>query len=166
MKKIIICTLILFIAGCIPITEDKGVWKTLPAMQTERTEVEVVLSNYQLFVIGGLDKEEGITDKVEIFSPKTGFSFGPVLPKPLHHVAAVVLNETIFVIGGYADNWMPVNSLYVLYPSAKEWVELTAMPTARGALEAGIINGKIYVIGGKADKVLATLERYDPIKDN
>ena len=131
-------------------------------MQTERTEVEVVNPNNQLYVIGGFDKEKGETSEIEIFSPKTGWSFGPSLPKPIHHTAAVVIDNIIYVIGGYSGGWTPVNTLYSLNPSTNKWTELTPMPTARGALEAGVIDGKIYAVGGKADKILGTLERYDP----
>jgi len=169
MKVIVILCMILLISACV-ITENtqsienKGVWKTLSPMQTERTEVEVVLANEQLYVIGGFEKQEDITNKIEIFSPKTGWSFGPPLPKPLHHGAAVVIDNTIYVIGGYTDGWTPVNTLYAL--NLNEWVEKTPMPTARGALEAGVIDGKIYAVGGKADKILGTLERYDPATDS
>jgi len=171
MKVIVILCMILLISACTlqestQTIENKGVWKTLTPMQTERTEVEVVLANEQLYIIGGLEKEEGITNKIEIFSPKTGWSFGPPLPKPLHHVAAVVIDNTTYVIGGYTDDWTPVNTLYSLNINTNEWEEKTPMPTARGALEAGVINGKIYAVGGKADKILGTLEMYDPATDS
>jgi len=170
MKVIVILCMILLISACAlqentQTIENKGVWKTLTPMQTERTEVEVVLANEQLYVIGGFEKEEGETSKVEIFSPKTGWSFGPSLPQPIHHTAAVVIANTIYVMGGYTDGWTPVNSLYSLNIDTNEWEEKAPMLTARGALEAGVINGKIYVVGGKADKILGTLERYDPATD-
>jgi len=168
MKVIGILCMILLISACVTTVntqsiENKGIWKTLTPMQTERTEVEVVLADYALYVIGGFDKEKGITDKVEIFSPETGWSFGPSLPVPLHHVAAVVINDTIYVVGGYTDDWKSMKTVYALDLKTNQWVEKAPMPTARGALEVGVIDGKIYAIGGKADKVLGTLEMYDPI---
>ncbi len=50
----------------------------------------------------------------------------------------------------------------------KPWRPLTPMPTARYGLTAAALDGKIYVIGGRAadhDEGLRTVEVYDPVTD-
>ena len=45
------------------------------------------------------------------------------------------------------------------------WTKKTEMPTLRGATAVGVVNGKIYVIGGGVDiaNTLSTVEEYDPV---
>ncbi len=44
------------------------------------------------------------------------------------------------------------------------WVSLAEMPTARGALQTAVVNGKIYAIGGSGP--IGVNEVYDPATDN
>ena len=45
-----------------------------------------------------------------------------------------------------------------------KWRKRADMPSERWSLAAGVVNQKIYVIGGLADrKVLATIEEYNPL---
>ena len=46
-----------------------------------------------------------------------------------------------------------------------EWTKKTDMPTLRGATAVGVVNGKIYVIGGGVNvaNLLSTVEEYDPV---
>jgi hypothetical protein len=56
--------------------------------------------------------------------------------------------------------------LLILNPvvSAEDsWVSKTEMPTARGYLQAAVVNGKIYAIGGSGP--IGTNEEYDPETD-
>ena len=53
----------------------------------------------------------------------------------------------------------------VCLPVGDTWSRKTDMPTARGWLSTGVVNGKIYAVGGLDDLALATLEEYDPQLD-
>ena len=60
--------------------------------------------------------------------------------------------------------------IIAMAPQANDgtWTKKADMPTARANLpaNAGVVNGKIYVIGGRsADANLSTVEEYDPAKD-
>ena len=52
-------------------------------------------------------------------------------------------------------------------PGRDGWRRLASMPTARGALAAGVIRGRIYAVGGAnaGGNALATLEVYDVRRD-
>ena len=66
-------------------------------------------------------------------------------------------------------------------PATNNWTKKADMPTARELLSTSVVNGKIYAIGGRIDKVLhpggpnragvtrsieiPTVEAYDPLTD-
>jgi len=45
---------------------------------------------------------------------------------------------------------------------AECWATKTSMPTARYGLAIGVVNNKIYAIGGYNGAYLSTNEEYDP----
>ena len=45
------------------------------------------------------------------------------------------------------------------------WTTRAPMPTARGSLATGVINGVLYAVGGEAPAALATVEAYTPGND-
>jgi len=66
--------------------------------------------------------------------------------------------------GGNADG-TPVGRLDVYDPATNTWSTKSAMPTARIAPGAGIIGGRLYVLGGRngsATFYRAVVEVYDP----
>jgi N-acetylneuraminic acid mutarotase len=68
------------------------------------------------------------------------------------------------VVGGYASGWKPIDSVFEYNPDADRWRQLAPLPTPRGALTAGVIEGKIHAIGGVGTnrQNTATHEVYDP----
>lgn len=62
-----------------------------------------------------------------------------------------------------------ISSLVVFNPATNSWSDLTRMPTPRSTAAAGVINGKLYVVGGKDSKAgrgaMNILEIYDPATD-
>lgn len=98
---------------------------------------------------------------------------------------AVVVNGKIHVIGGAglhpgsketaAHPARPHRSLgtnEVYDPATNTWETRSPMPTARNHAAAGLVNGKIYVIGGRVGSAFITrasntdiVEEYDPATD-
>jgi N-acetylneuraminic acid mutarotase len=52
-------------------------------------------------------------------------------------------------------------------PASDTWTSRNPMPTGRFGLSAGVVDGKIYVVGGTNDGavIIPTLEEYDPAMD-
>ncbi len=121
--------------------------------------------NDDIYVIGGFEAA-GISDKVEVYSIINN-SWRPAkhLPLLLHHAAAVAYNGKIYVIGGYHSGWTPSDLAFAYDPDKEEWQNLAKLSTARGALTAQVIAGKIYAIGGAAGRVFGTNEEYDIATD-
>jgi len=87
-----------------------------------------------------------------------------------NRLAAVCLNDTIYAIGGNSKNQDGNGvemSVERFLPEDSKWSFASDMKTARWDHAAYVMNGKIYVIGGKDQngKFVSTIECYDPDKD-
>ena len=101
-------------------------------------------------------------------------------PAPHHHhrAAVGVINGKIYVAGGmtktlrnevtYEYEPEPFAELDVYDPATNVWTTKASMPTPRWGAAAGVIDGKLYVAGGRgADlSVLSTMEMYDPASNS
>jgi N-acetylneuraminic acid mutarotase len=92
-----------------------------------------------------------------------------------HHRAAVgVIGGKIYVAGGmtktirnevtYQYEPEPWRELDVYDPATNVWTTKASMPTARWGAAAGVIDGKLYVAGGRGANYseLTAMEMYDP----
>ena len=105
------------------------------------------------------------------------------MPHPVHHAAVTAMNGKMYLFGGFdlppsgPPGWNPVNDAWEYDPAADSWRALPPMPTARGGGVAGVVGGKLYVIGGAAampgastpvirprqpQRSLGTVEEFDP----
>ena len=82
------------------------------------------------------------------------------MPTPREHLAAAVIGDRIFVVGGRAPGNFATLEAYS--PATNTWQRLADMPTARGGLGAAASGGKLYVFGGEAPGVFPHTEEYDP----
>jgi N-acetylneuraminic acid mutarotase len=97
-------------------------------------------------------------------------------PPPHHHHRAVVraINGKLYAAGGmtktlrnevtYEYEPEPWAELDVYDPATNVWTTKASMPTARWGAAGGVIDGKLYVAGGRGTDYspLSTLELYDP----
>ena len=74
-------------------------------------------------------------------------------------------NGRIYLVGGFLDNKIPSNRLFIYDPVQNKWQEAKSMPTARAALTAQFINGILYAVGGTASGPFNANEAYDPSTD-
>jgi N-acetylneuraminic acid mutarotase len=147
-------------------------WTSLPLMPTPRTEVTSAAIGNDVYVIGGFEEEQVISNRVEIFNfTSRNWRSGPPLAVPLHHTVVVSLNGEIYALGGYSDGWIPVNTVYIYNPSVGDWREGPRMLQAKAAFTAQVVDGKIYTMGGVTvldvggrliQEVLDANEYYDP----
>src|SRR5258705_470104 len=114
-------------------------------------------------------------------------AYKALAPMPGKRCSAIAesVGGRIYVIGGVTtmDNTtdvafngqgparvLGVNQVYD--PAANTWTTKSAMPTGRNHAFSGVVNGKIYVIGGRIGHGFVTtssntdvVEEYDPVKD-
>ena len=87
------------------------------------------------------------------------------------HPATVSYKGRIYVFGGGGPSFLSLDTVEVYDPRNDQWLWGAPMPTHRSGAVAGVVNGRVCVIGGgykKPDgkfKFLTTVEIYDPAKD-
>lgn len=155
-----------------------GTWETLAPAPTKRTEVTAAVLGGKIYLLGGFAEPSlsnlsnmTITDRVEVYDPATNaWTTRAPLPVGLHHAAAVVAGNRLYVIGGYRQAflalWHPVATVYMYDPDKNAWTERAPMPTPRGALAVAESGGRLYAIGGyDGSSNKAAVEVYDPVSD-
>jgi N-acetylneuraminic acid mutarotase len=87
-------------------------------------------------------------------------------------MAVVAVGGKVYAIGGGipGPGWItPENWTEVYDPKTNTWDRRAPMPTARDGLDAAVVGGKIYVIGGVSfgnpHSAFAENEVYDPGND-
>jgi hypothetical protein len=88
------------------------------------------------------------------------------MPNVRAELAAAVVNNIIYAIGGYRYGYLSTNEAYD--PSTDTWTTKAPMPTARRNLAAAAVNNIIYAIGGYSTGggYLSTNEAYYPFSLN
>jgi hypothetical protein len=93
------------------------------------------------------------------------------MPMPEQAFAIAVFKNKIYCIGGLPYGNTGLNQVYD--PATDSWETKTAMPTARYGLQANVIDGKIYLMGGVEERgynqgvqLLNITEVYDPSTDS
>jgi N-acetylneuraminic acid mutarotase len=169
---------VLLIAGCVGATVESpapidlavpGRWEVAMPMPTPRQEVAVAALGDRIFVIGGFGANAEPVGTVEVFEPATGrWETRAPLPAPSHHAAAAVAGGRLFVVGGYTGgrvDWTPQSTVYEYDAARDSWATRTPLPSARGALAAAVLDGRLHAVGGSGARVTNVHEMYDPAAD-
>ena len=93
------------------------------------------------------------------------WTIGSPMPRPTTEVAAAVLDNTIYVIGGYDEEGEGVGMVEVYNVTSDSWTkEISQLPLALHHTSAASYQGKIYVAGGYTGDWTASdrLFIYDP----
>ena len=130
-------------------------WQPLPSMPTVRKYFAAAAVAGKVYAMGGLDDDSELCDAVEAYDPRlrrVDSAGEPARGSLPHHTAAVV-DGKIYVVGGiiYDDEGEEVaTGLVEMYdPAADSWQQMAAMPTVRYSHASAVMDGKIYVSGGK-----------------
>jgi N-acetylneuraminic acid mutarotase len=106
--------------------------------------------------MGGYPSTRRYVDTVQVYDAATGrWDLTTPLPQPMHHTMAAAVSGVLYVIGGevsqsgLADTGVFLDTVYAFDPAAASWTPKASMPTSRSAGSADVINGKIYVAGGR-----------------
>jgi hypothetical protein len=147
-------------------------WATMAPMPTARSGLGVGVVDGKIYAIGG-----GYSVN-EMYDPSTNiWVTKQSMPNPNRLCAAVPCNGKIYCIGGldYSQpqgyyGLLSTNSNEVYDVASDSWSTLKPMPTARDSLTANLVNGKIYLIGGRSGLTAVTpinvTEIYDIATNN
>src|SRR2546427_6972073 len=152
---------------------SKGGWVAKAPALLKRTEVAVAAVGGKVYVVGAVQPGlPFIAPAVEEYDPATDtWHERAPLPSGLHHAGIGVVNDRLYVIGGFELSlfsiWSPVTSLYEYDPVADRWMARKSMPTPRGALAVAALAGKLHAVGGyNRDGNTSAHEVYDPATDS
>lgn len=136
-------------------TAQAQAWSRLVEFPEPSEELYGIASGGKLYVFGGL--ATGWKPKALVYEYDPGrdtWTKKKNMPLPSHHVALAETRGKIYVIGGFRlpdsgpASWQPIDNVWEYDPAADTWKALAPLPTRRGAANAVVVEGKIYVIGG------------------
>ena len=146
-------------------------WSMGATMPLPRSEHAVAEFDGEIWVLGGYPPGRLPSNLVQVYDPVTSrWSLGPSLPQPIHHTHVAAVGGRIYLLGGEvegASTGRPerfVSDVWMHDPAVGGWVKRAPMPTARGGGGKAVIDGKIYVAGGRPPGGHA-FEVYDPATD-
>jgi N-acetylneuraminic acid mutarotase len=158
-KKVIYALIALLLASSIlPILQapvanaGENEWTSMTPMPTARGGLGVAVVNGKIYAIGGVNNDTQLAVNEEYDPATDTWKTKEPMPTARSGFAIAVYQSKIYVIGGTVGTGANValTGVTEVYDPAKDtWVSNTSMPTPRADLCADVVNGTIYLIGGK-----------------
>ncbi|XP_033109755.1 kelch-like protein 20 [Anneissia japonica] len=142
-------------------------------LQSPRTAPRSMLKLLTVVAIGGHPRlaKELVSQTVRYFNPMTEeWKTLTVMTQPKHHHAVVNLGGFLYVVGGRETtdkHDAPLKTAYRYDPRTDSWIQIADMILARESFQLGVLDGKIYAVGGRVNEnvSLAEVERYNPLSN-
>lgn len=151
-------------------TAQKG-WSTKAPLPEANSEMAVAELNGKIYVLGGYPSTRVTVGTVQVYDPKTDrWELTAPLPQPVNHTMAASVRGKLYVIGGQKSATSEperagfVDTVFEYDPAKATWTRRASMPTARGGGAAVVVDGKIYVAGGRPPRG-HDFAVYDPSTD-
>jgi hypothetical protein len=166
--------LVFLMASCTVIAEPalssdeviENSWTTKSPMPQAISGIKATVANGKIYVMTAEVNHE-YNPAADNWTAKTP------MPTARHGFGIAVCQDKIYVIGGENGtsgyvNYLSTNEVYD--PLTDTWETKKPMPTSRHELEANVVNGRIYLIGGITDNYrsihTSVNEVYDPATDS
>lgn len=151
--------------------EDEWTPKTSMPAGAERGSSFVGVVDGIIYLAGGL--QNGAVDLVSAYDPVDDVWTHPLAPLPVErdHGVGAAVGGAFYAIGGRETSITALVARVDRYdPIENEWTDRAPMITARGGTAAGVIDGRVIVVGGEGNAavssgVFAEAEAYDPVAD-
>jgi N-acetylneuraminic acid mutarotase len=160
-------------------------WSKLKPLPVPRHHITPAIIGDKVYAMGGFDgpyPEWAMKADMFVYNiASDSWEQGKALPEPVGEHVAIAFNNKIHVIGGrvrsesgknHFDAYIDSKAHYIYNPEQNEWSTGTAAPTARNSAAAAVIDGLIYVVGGRRNVMqkdgtqlqqnLSNLEVYNP----
>lgn len=148
--------LVLLLVGSFFTASAQNGWEKLTSMDRARGYMSSCVLDSMIYVFGGWPATVySALDSADVFNTKTErwTDLSP-MPNGLIEPAAEVLNDTIYVLGGYhyegAEIWIFQNSVFEYDPVGKNWEEKSGLPDPGAWWTSCVLNDSICLFGGMA----------------
>jgi hypothetical protein len=128
-------------------------WQVLDPVADIVDEMRAVVAGGSVFLVGGLEADrwgqryDSVATLFRYDASSNTVALESRLPRPLDHVLAVGRGDSIYVVGGF-ENGVPSARAWRYDLGDRSWSELAPMRFPRGALGGGILDGRLYAVGG------------------
>jgi N-acetylneuraminic acid mutarotase len=154
---------------------SQNAWTTLSDMPagTERGSSAVGVIDGTIYLAGGFRSLGSVSD-VSSYTPSSQQWNTTLddLPTALNHLAGQAVGGKFYVLGGRTVGIGDiVGEVQVYDPALASWSAGAPMPTARGGMASGVVDGRIVLVGGEGNTnvssgVFPQVEVYDPQADS
>jgi N-acetylneuraminic acid mutarotase len=136
------------------VAAEGDVWTPKSPMLTARAGLGVVAVNGKIYAIGGMNNNSYLNVNEEYDPVTDKWTTKTPMPTARSGFAIATYKNKIYVFGGTIGDSTTNSSGFtgitqVYTPGTDTWTTKTSMPTPRADLSASVVNGKIYLIGGK-----------------
>jgi N-acetylneuraminic acid mutarotase len=150
--------------------EPNGFWTNHQVLPEPVLDPGGVGLDGKLYVVSGKTTGSVYVPTLRIYDSVTNsWTTGPDLPGPgVEDVKVVAMDGKIYAVGGGTHFFTDSVANFAVYdPATNLWTSLAPMSQGRGGPVAEVINGKIYVAGGRdpLGNSVNTAEVYDPATD-
>ncbi|OGS21902.1 MAG: hypothetical protein A2252_09050 [Elusimicrobia bacterium RIFOXYA2_FULL_39_19] len=147
-------------------------WTTRTSMPTARSFAVAGVVNNKIYVIGGGYSSSSVFfSTVEEYNPEMNtWTTKTSMPTARYGASSGVVNNKIYVISGEIYNQLSSKSSSIIEeydPMIDTWTVKTNVLLSRRYSSAGVLNNKIYIIGGDNLSMIYydKVEEYDPIEN-
>jgi N-acetylneuraminic acid mutarotase len=164
------------LAGTALFDPSAETWRKGPDLPAPRHHIVLATADDTVYGFGGfvgasLQNGFQFRNDVYAFDGEQWMRIG-AMPTPLGETVALSLDDRIHLVTGSlhgSDGQGATGRHLVFDPSADTWSEAAPAPTARSSATGAVIDGHLYVAGGRRPSNgltnLGALERYDPEAD-
>ncbi|MEL7434758.1 MAG: kelch repeat-containing protein [Chloroflexota bacterium] len=154
ITKIAIAAMAGLLATTTTAAETDLQWMDASPLPAERQEIYADVRDDRIYTLGGLfEGAQNVSDNfLEYDATRDVWTELSPLPKARHHIAVSIVEDTLYGIGGFVGgfpNWEAQSTVFVYDFNTEEWTESTPLPQPRGEHTAVVIDGEIYVVGGR-----------------
>jgi N-acetylneuraminic acid mutarotase len=131
-------------------------WGMRAPLLRPNSEMAVAYLDGKIYVIGGYPSTRVSVNTVQVYNVASDtWRLTTPYPTPINHALAAAVDGILYVIGGQTNAGSRKEpsrytaAVYAYDPKTEKWTPLAPMPTARSAMAGDVIDGKIYVAGGR-----------------
>ncbi|UCG34220.1 MAG: hypothetical protein JSU68_06205 [Phycisphaerales bacterium] len=145
-----------------------GAWRAFARPPVPFHEAGAVVLNNLLYYVGGRLPDGPIATLYSYDPSSDSWRDHSSHPgTPVDHMQAVAIGNYIYAIGGTTEFPGPsVTGTYRYDPATDSWITRANLPRSQGVMGCGVVNGKIYTIGGLSEgQAVDYVFEYDPVTD-